>query len=327
MRTWLLGMFLIIGGVGPAAAADWPQATRARVEAAVANMLTLDRPDAIGLALVFDGNKYVQCRRQDDRTVRCEAGGSLLQPSLARTLTSAHIDTLDAFGWKLDASFGNYAQTFPADATAKVLAAQIEVALSEAYEADPDSIEVRTDWVKKEPCPPRMGLSMNQAGAIYDGRAMALFAIRACAYKPPGSAGFHFVSGDVDELFAAYGARVTGELQRLRVNNERLVWFILDTGIGFVQCASQDKPQSQYCEAQSADSWPALASVLTPERIARLHALGYDEPGRSPNYWRNYALETFDDATIARELLTILHDVYGYRGAPRLKMTSEKSDN
>ena len=327
MRAWRVGFAFFIAGMGSAAAADWPPAVRERVEAAVSNMLTLERPESIGLATVFDGNKYVQCRRQDDRAVRCEAGGSLLQPSLARTLTSARIDTLDAFGWKLDSSFGNYVETFPADSTAKVLAAQIEVALSEAYDADPERIEVHTDWVRKEPCPPRMGMSMNQAGAIYDGRAMALFAIRACAYKPPGSGEFHFVSGDVDELFAAYGARVTGELQRLRVNNDRLVWFILETGIGFVQCASQDKPASQYCEAQSADSWPALASVLTPERIARLHGLGYADPGRSPNYWRTYPLETFDDAAIARDLLTILHDVYGYRGTPRLRMASEKTEN
>ena len=102
---------------------------------------------------------------------------------------------------------------------------------------------------------------------------------------------------------------MTGEVQRLRVNSDREVWFVLDGGIGFVQCASEDKPPSQYCEAQSADSWPALASVLTPERIARLHAIGFADPGRSPNYERTYPFDKYDDAAIARELLTVLHDV------------------
>ena len=115
-----------------------------------------------------------------------------------------------------------------------------------------------------------------------DSRALAQGAIHACDYKPPTTGELRFTSGDVNELAAAYGARVTGELQRLRVNSDRQVYFVLDSGIGFVQCAPQDKPPSQYCEAQSADSWPALASVLTPERVARLHALGYAEPGRSP---------------------------------------------
>jgi hypothetical protein len=44
-------------------------------------------------------------------------------------------------------------------------------------------------------------------------------------------------------------------------------------------------PPEIYCEAQSADSWEALASVLTPERIARKHSIGFTDPGRGPNYF------------------------------------------
>jgi hypothetical protein len=154
---------------------------------------------------------------------------------------------------------------------------------------------------------------------------MAHQAIRACAYESPDKETFHFVKGDADELFAAYGARVTGEAQRLRVNLDRRVWFILDTEIGFVQCATEDTPPSLYCEAQSAEAWPALDSVLTPERIARLHAAGFSDPGRAPNYWRNYPVEPFDASAIARELLTVLHEVYGYRGKPALKIKTERT--
>ena len=67
-----------------------------------------------------------------------------------------------------------------------------------------------------------------------------------------------------------------------------------------------------------------LAKILTPERVARLHAAGFTDPGRAPNYWRSYAVDKFDDAAIARELLTILYDVYGYDGSPKLAIATEK---
>ena len=67
-----------------------------------------------------------------------------------------------------------------------------------------------------------------------------------------------------------------------------------------------------------------LASILTPDRVARLHAAGFTDPGRTPNYWKTYALAKFDDAAIARELLTVLYQVYGYHGAPRLTIKTEK---
>jgi hypothetical protein len=310
----------------PPATTGWPQPVVAKVEAALSNMLTLERPNAIGLATVFDGNKYVQCRRADDRKIRCEAAGALLQPSLAHALTPARLEELQkSFGWELDKSFGNYVQVFPADVSAHRLSQEIEFALGNVYEVDPAGLEARTDWVKHEACSPRNGYAMNLAGAIYDGIAMARLAIRACAYESPDKEAFHFVKGDTDELFVAYGARVTGEVQRLRVNLDRRVWFILDTEIGFVQCATETSPASLYCEAQSAEAWPALDSVLTPERIARLHTAGFSDPGRAPNYWRNYPVEPFDASAIARELLTVLHEVYGYRGKPALKIKTERT--
>jgi hypothetical protein len=38
--------------------------------------MTLLRPGQDGLATVWDGNKYVQCRLMADRTLRCEAAGT-----------------------------------------------------------------------------------------------------------------------------------------------------------------------------------------------------------------------------------------------------------
>lgn len=155
---------------------------------------------------------------------------------------------------------------------------------------------------------------------INDAPALARTAIHACAYTPAPVVAF----GSAAELINVYGARVTGEIQRLRVNLDRRIFVVFETDIGFVQCAPETSPASIYCEAQSADSWPALASVLTPERLQRLHAAGFADPGRAPNYWKLYPLEKFDDAGIAHELLTLLYDVYGYNGASKLVVKSEK---
>jgi hypothetical protein len=69
-----------------------------------------------------------------------------------------------------------------------------------------------------------------------------------------------------------------------------------------------------------------LASVLTPERLKKLHALGYQDPGYAPNYSKTYPFDKFDDAAIARELLVMLFDVYGYDGRQQLKFFSEKGN-
>jgi hypothetical protein len=117
---------------------------------------------------------------------------------------------------------------------------------------------------------------------------------------------------------------VTAEIQRLRVNRQRQVFAVFEAGIGYVQCRPDSLPPTIYCEAQSAESWEALESVLTPERVNRLHGLGFADPGRAPNYWKNYPIDQLDDASIARELLTVLHDVYGYSGQPPLKVKTEE---
>jgi hypothetical protein len=157
---------------------------------------------------------------------------------------------------------------------------------------------------------------------IDNSRAMAKHAIHACAYivKPDEPS---LPANGVDGLVALYGARVAGEIQRLHVNLERRVFVIFDSEIGYVQCSPNNPPPAVYCEAQSADAWPALAAVLTPERTARLHAAGFEDPGRAPNYSRSYRFAEYDETKIARELLTILHDVYGYTGQPKLKVTTE----
>jgi hypothetical protein len=103
------------------------------------------------------------------------------------------------------------------------------------------------------------------------------------------------------------------------------VFVIFQAGIGYIQCQPETSPPALYCEAQSAESWEALRSILTPERVARLHAVGYTDPGRAPNYWKEYLIDRADDQAIASELLTILHDVYGYTGLPKLQFITERT--
>jgi hypothetical protein len=304
------------------AASDPPQAGRMRVQDALASVAALDRPGEIGLATFWDGNKYTQCRRVSDHTLHCEAAGAAMQSSLGHVLTQERIARLNALGWGLDQSFGNYARIFPADLPSNQVADAIVQALVEGYDADLPNLQAQTDWIKDEPCPPRHGPSQNLAGMISDARSMAANAIHACAYTPPAAAAI----GSAADLIALYGTRVTGEILRLRVNIDRRVYLILQTDVGYIQCAPKTGPDEIYCEAQSADSWPALASVLTAERIARLHTAGFADPGRAPNYWRTYPLGEFDAAAVSRAALTILYDVYGYSGEPKLGIATEKGD-
>ena len=302
------------------------QAGNAQIEAAINMIKILERPGRDNLATVWDGNKYIQCRRRSDGSLRCEAAGALMQPSLARVLTPERIGRLAATGWTLDPSFGNYVQIFQPDVAAKEISDKILAALSEAYDADTQSLAVQTKSIASEACPPRNGPSQNLAGVIEDAPAMRSTAVHACAYRPKSTEPARKLGPDstVADLIELYGPRVTAEIQRLRINMRRRAFVIVDPGIGYVQCETQTDPDGFYCEAQSSDSWPALAAVLTPERIGRLHAAGYADPGRAPNYSKTYLATQIDDAALAREVLTVLHDVYGYYGASVLKVTTEE---
>jgi hypothetical protein len=162
---------------------------------------------------------------------------------------------------------------------------------------------------------------------VSDAKAMTAFAIHSCTYVAPPDFALPGAPLSVEDLDKAYGDRVAGELQRLRINLHRDIFFVLQIGLGYVQCAPENDPAAIYCEAQSADSEQTIASVLTTERVARLHAAGYADPGRAPNYAKSYPLESSSDAAIAHELLAILHDAYGYNGTPKLEFKTEKGED
>jgi hypothetical protein len=313
------------GGIGFAQTSQ-DQAVREKLAAAISTIAVLERPGRDNLATVWDGNKYIQCRRMSDRSLRCEAAGSLMQVSLSHVLTPERIGRLAAMGWTLDPSFGNYVRIFPAAMPAAEVADKLLAALAQGYDADIQNLEIETTSIRSEPCPPRNGPSQNLAGLINDAPSMARSAVHGCAFKAkPGEPERKLSPGSTTaELIELYGPMVTAEIRRLRINMHHRVFAVFDTGLGYVQCETQTEPESFYCEAQSADSWPPLAAVLTPDRIALLHAAGFADPGRAPNYSKTYAADAIDDASLARAVLTLLHDVYGFYGASKLTVKTEE---
>jgi hypothetical protein len=293
---------------------------RTLIGEAVHNVMTLDRPGQDGLVNVSDGTKYVQCRRMPNRSLHCESAGTVMQPSLARILTRERINRLTALGWHLDPSFGNYARTLPVDASPMEVTRTIVEVLQEAYGVEIADVSVESIWIRSNPCPPRAGPSQTRAGMITDEAKLMPTAVRGCLLAPEPPLPAH----SAEDLLSIYGTRIVGELLRLRVNYNGRVFVVLDIEAGYVQCASTGSPGDIYCEAQSAESWPGLSKVLTAGRIARLHAAGFAEPGRSPNYWKTYTGGS--DEAIARELLDILYSVYGYDGSKQLIFRDEKFD-
>jgi hypothetical protein len=55
-----------------------------------------------------------------------------------------------------------------------------------------------------------------------------------------------------------------------------------------------------------------------------LHTAGFADPGRAPNFSKTYLAGKIDDTALAAEVLTLLHDVYGYYGGSRLKVKTEE---
>lgn len=297
-----LSLILLLALLGPPQAGAVESTGDAFTEA-LENIAVLHRPGQVGYATIWDGNKYVQCYGTGPEGTRCEAAGALMQPSLERVMRP---DVLATQGWAADDSFGNFVRTFPGDTAPKDIAAAALAILAAAYDANPAWLEIRTQWLPESKCPPRNGPSQNLAGMINDMAA----SVPACSYEEMALLQAAALAASPD----LYEPAVAAEIQRLRLNATEPVFAVFDAGIGYVQCAPDEVSSAIYCEAQSAESWPALATILTPDRVDLLHAAGYSDPGRSPNYWKNYAMDRETDLAIAEEILTLLHDVYGFTG-------------
>src|ERR1700739_4805081 len=122
---WTVALAVSFTSARAVLAASPPETSKPLVETALQNILNLDRAGQDGFATIWDGNKYVQCKLLADRSLRCEAAGTLMQSSLEHVLTPEHISRLASFGWRLDPSFGNYAQSFPTGIPTSLVADKI----------------------------------------------------------------------------------------------------------------------------------------------------------------------------------------------------------
>lgn len=94
---------------------------------------------------------------------------------------------------------------------------------------------------------------------------------------------------------------------------------------GYVQCLSNPGSNEMLCEAQSAISYPALARILTDEKVALLQRFGFSLPepatGR-PNYFRFIKIDNVDTGEVfyqtAQWLMQVATEVYGYVAATPL---------
>jgi hypothetical protein len=284
-------------------------------------------PDQLGVMTIWSGNKFVQCRRLAEGTLRCEAAGSLMQPSLHSVLTPDRVAALVALGWHLDLSFGNYVQDFAPGSEIRPVADAVMNALARGYRADMPRLEVGVKWIKDDACPPRSGFTQNLAGSINDSPEMAAVAVHGCAYKPDATSQAAALpaasaAASPEDVANAYAVLVFRQVQRTLSAKSAHPFFNLSPGdhIGYVQCAPDHG--GLYCEAQSVESWQGLVGVLTLERVAALHQAGFADPGYSQNYSRNFSAQEAADPAIAYKLLRVLTDSYGFGGYPSLEINT-----
>jgi hypothetical protein len=128
------------------------------------------------------------------------------------------------------------------------------------------------------------------------------------------------------DVVAAYLPAVTKEVARLRAARTPHIWITLDGAQGYVQCKPDLEDKAFYCEGQSAEANDAIAGLFTPGRIAILHMAGFEDPGRVENYSRLFPFRDFQNADLAKLLLVILRDVYGYDGSDLLQAHDELGD-
>ncbi len=217
-----------------ATALNAAQTATSHIDEALRNITALVRPGQVGYATVWDGNKYIQCRRMPDRSLRCEAAGTSMQPSLRSVLSGERLGRLAALGWVLDPSFGNYVYVFSADTTTTRAADQIWQTLTEVYGANIANLEVETGWVADVRCPPRNGPTQNLAGIVNDAPSMQATAVHTCFFTPTSAT--PQIAASAAEIIGVFGPTVTSEIQRLRINSTRRVFAVFDAGIGYVQC-------------------------------------------------------------------------------------------
>lgn len=331
LRALSLGMLCLAGMADMAAAAESPTAIIAK---GIQKSLVPQRPKQDGILTINDNTLYVQCLNRAGMDVwRCEAAGLEGEPWLRNILTVERQEKLIALGYNPEKSFGNFVRIFPRSTPPSVLARNILDVMTQIYGADADDIAALSDWLPSQPCHPRIMAGHDRGGSI---------AARHWGFAQDISQGCRIVQntngmnyddphavvpgsppeGEVD-LDARYNAAIVTQIKRLE-GGQKHIWAIFEAGAPYVQCELDPDDHAIYCEAASGDAVGApLERILTPARRQKLLDAGFEPPGKVMNFRRLYPLDRYDDAAIAHALLTVLHDAYGYGGAPGLVLKTE----
>jgi hypothetical protein len=313
-------------------AADTPVATQ--IADGVNAVLVRENARTDSILTVRDDNQFVQCLGSHFLTAwRCEAAGLEGQPWLRHVLTAERQATLGQLGFKPEPKFGNFVALIPKTTTPDALADLLVRVLTEGYAVKPEDIEVKAERLASRRCHRRIKAGHELGGLIKTPTiGLDRDAEKGCGMESdsaamnyddptaiiPAAAGI-----DVD---ARYMPAMITELQRVEGAGKGVEAFVIFiAGPAYVQCMHDDDGRRMYCEAVSEDSvGKPVERILTPDRKAKLLEAGFAPPGKTMNYSRFYPADQYDMAALAKILLGILKDVYGYQGAPPMKLTTEK---
>ncbi len=240
---------------------------------------------------------------------------------------------LTTLGFRPDAEFGNFIALIPKTTAPDRLADLIVRVLTEAYAVPPDDITIKAERLATRRCHPRIKAGHDLGGLI---RTPTL------GFKQDVENGCRMESNAEAENYddptaivptaqgidvgARYITAMTDALGRVEKADKALkAYVIFITGPAYVQCLRGDDNSGMYCEAVSEDAvGKPIERILTPERKAKLMQAGFAPPGKVMNYSRFYPATEYNMTALAKVLLGILEDAYGYQGTPAMTINTEK---
>ncbi len=329
MFGWVL--VLCATAILPARAGAVP--LKQRIAESVTSVAASEGKRTDGLLTIRDDNQFIQCLASHFLpTWECEAAGFEGQPWLHHVLTMERQASLAALGFRPDPKSGNFVIR-PAKSTPPgTMADLLYDALTEGYGVKPEDIDVSAERLPARRCHQRI-MANHQLGGLIRTPTIGLKsdAAKGCGmdtnydaenYDDPAAVVPAAQGIDVD---ARYLPPMTAELQRLEKAGKGINDFsIFITGPAYVQCMHDAEGKRMYCEAVSEDAvGKPIERILTPERKAKLIAAGFAPPGKTMNYSRFYPADEYDMPALAKVLLGILKDVYGYQGEPPMDLTTE----
>ena len=310
-----------------------------RIVSAALQVLIPRPTDLDGVLTVASGGIYVQClEHAPAANWRCEAAGFEGQSWLYHVLTVDRQKALIAKGFEPDSRTGNFLRIVPRTLPPAELAALIVSVLADGYGVQRDDVDVYADWLVHRRCPIRLGANNVSGGAIITPQyafANVRYATTSCTieasakslnYRDPSIRIPQAPGAGAVDLDARYGSAMAAQLRRVQGRTpEDDRYAIFSVGTGYVQCLADLDDKAMYCEAASDDAiGPSLDLILTPARKQALIKAGFRPPGQSINYARYYPFKDYDSRRLARTLLAVLHDAYGYEGAPELMLSTER---